>query len=309
MATTPIPISGGMFQTPAATSAPGVVNPLSTNPTGVQGGSTTASGAPMLTQSSPATMGAAPAAPKANAQISTAPGTVGGSMPSGTTAAGTSASASPVGMPTTATSTLSNLLGTAGSGTPGNAQTATGENNQTITGGTQTSRDANRTLGELQSYYGEGMGSYIYGLMQTGGINETLLNQVDTSQIAAMQPQINSGQANLNSVLGAQGVSGNSSTAALANSNYLSNATTQENAQISSNYLQQYDQGQQLLQSILGNVMQTNQQGTANQPTGLGIATSALGLAGTGAQALSAGISAASPSSDTGALDALAAFA
>ena len=285
MATTPLPISGGMFQTQTATSAPGVVNPLSTNPTGAQGGSTTASGAPMLTQTSPQTMGAAPAAvpnPTAKATGSTAPGVVtGGPIPSGTTSAGTSSAQAPVATPTNATSTLSNLLSTAGSGTPGNAQSATGENNQVVTGGTQTSRDADRTLGELQSYYGEGMGSYIYGLMQTGGINETLLNQVDTSQIAAMQPQINQGEANLNSVLGAQGVSGNSSTNALANSNYLSSATTQENAQISNNYLQQYDQGQQLLQSILGGVMSTNQQGTANAPTNLDYAEDALKIAGT----------------------------
>jgi hypothetical protein len=259
----PIPIYGGAFATPA-TAAPGVVNPLSTNPTGVQGGSTTGSGMPQLPGGTQL--------PAAQAKA------IGGSAsPAGTTSGST---ASPGVMPSTggASGTLSSLIGTAGAGTPTGMTPATGENGQTVQNGTQTQRQDDRTLGELQSYYGEGMGSWIYSMMQTGGINEQLLNQVDTSQIAAMQPQINQGQANLNSTLGAQGISGNSSTAALANSQYLANTATQENAQISNNYLQQYDQGQQMLESILGGVLKTNQEGTANSNNIMDDITGALGL-------------------------------
>lgn len=241
MAAAPIPMFSGGAGMPA--------NPLSTNPTGVQGGGTTGAGAPVL--------GASPWA--------------GGTVPTGS---GVTSGAVPVGSPT---GTLSTLTGTAGA-TPTIGQIATGENNQTITGGQQTQRQSDRTLGELQNYYGEGVGSYIYGLLQTGGLNMDLLNQVDTSQIAAMQPQIAEGEANLNATLGAQGIGANSSTSALANSNYLSQATTAENAQVAQNYLGQYDQGQQLIQSILNGVLNVNAKGTANQPSVLDDITSALGL-------------------------------
>lgn len=250
MATSPIPIMGGPFQTTQPTSAPGVVNPLSTNPTGAQGGNTTGGGAPIIPGSGTATAKA-----------------VGGGS---------------TGQPTIGTpgGTLGTLLGTVGQG-GANPGTATGENGQTIVNGQQTQRQDDRTLGELQNYYGEGMGSYIYSLMQTGGINTNLINSVDSSMIAAMQPQINQGEVNLNSVLGAQGIGGNSSTAALANSNYQSTAATAENAQIAQTYLGQYDQGQQLLQSILGGVLGTNQQGTANQSNWMDYLNEGLQIAGT----------------------------
>lgn len=219
------------------------------NPAGTMGGTNTAAGVPM-----------------ANAKTSF--GNLTPTAPSGVAAG-----------PSGASSTLTGLMGNAG-GASTFAPTATGDNGQVVAGGQQTQRQTDRTLGELQNYYGEGIGSYIYSLMQNGGMNMGLLNQVDTSQIAAMQPQINQGQADLNSTLGAQGVSGNSSTSALANSQYLSNAITQENAQISGNYLHEYDQGQQLLQSILGGVLGTNQQGTANDGNWMDTLSSVLGLGG-----------------------------
>ena len=255
MATSPIPMFTG-------SSAPGVANPLTTNPTGMQGGGTTGGGAPVI--------GASPNARGTVPMIGT---------PGGVTA-------SPVAGGPTSSNPLSTLLGAIpGSGT-GTSTSATGDNHQVMTGNNQTQRQNNRTLGELQSYYGEGMGSYIYSLMQNGGLNTNLLNQVDTSQIAAMQPQISQGQANLNAVLGAQGISANSSTSALANSNYLSNAATQENAQISNNFLHEYDQGQQLLESILGGVMKTNQEGTANEPGWMDYLNEGLKVAGTAAMFL-----------------------
>jgi hypothetical protein len=259
LATTPIPIMGGQFQTTAPTSAPGVVNPLSTNPTGAQGGSSTAAGAPVMP-------GGASASPMM------APSGASGAAPR---AQGGSGSGTAIGSPT---STLSGLLGTQGSGT--SLGSATGQNGQTVVNGQQTQRQDDRTLGELQSYYGEGMGSYIYSLMQNGGMNTNLVNSVDSSMIAAMQPQINQGQADLNSVLGAQGVSGDSSTSSLANSNYLSKAATAENSQIAQTYLGQYDQGQQLLQSILGGVLGTNQQGTANANNPMDTISGILGMGG-----------------------------
>lgn len=247
MAASPIPMWGA----PQGAAAPGVVNPLTTNPTGAQGGGTTGAGVPILNH---ATSG----------------------MP---TPGGTAAPAS--GATPITSSPLPGLLNTVPSGgTSAPGLTPTGDNNQVMTGNQQTQRQDNRTLGELQSYYGEGMGSWIYSMMQNGGLNMDLLNKVDTSQIAAMQPQIAQGEANLNSTLGAQGISANSSTSALANSNYLANATTQENAQISSNFLHEYDQGQQMLESIMGGVLKTNQEGTANQPNWMDYLSQGLKIAG-----------------------------
>lgn len=275
MASSPIPMFTG-------SSAPGVANPLTTNPTGMQGGGTTGGGMPVIG-----------ASPNARGTVPMTPGGV---------------TASPIaGGPSS--NPLSTLIGAIPGGGTGANTTATGENNQVMPGNTQTQRQDNRTLGELQSYYGEGMGSYLYSLMQNGGLNTNLLNQVDTSQIAAMQPQINQGEANLNATLGAQGISPNSSTAALANSNFLSNATTQENAQISNNFLREYDQGQQLLESILGGVMKTNQQGTANEPSIMDQIMSFGGLLGSGAQGASSIVSALNPTADTSILDAIGGLA
>jgi len=243
--------TNGMFNMPGMSNSG--MNPIGgsgQNPTGTAGGSTTGSGVPMA--SSPMAV-------------------------SGNPASGNPTS-SPI--PTTATPTPQGTVTSL-------APTATGENNQTITNNQQTQEQTNRTLGELQSYYGEGVGSYIYNLMQTGGINENVANQTNTADINAMQGSINQGSANLNSTLGAQGVSGNSSTSALANSQYQQGATAQENAVINQNYMSEYTQGQQMLQSLLPGIFNTNQQGTANQPSGLDYITEGLGLGQAGSSLFS----------------------
>ena len=262
MGATPVlnPYGGGIGTNTGAMGAPisnipgmsnSGINPPggnSQNPTGTQGGSTTASGAPMI-------------APRA-----TSPG--GGGV-TGTPIAGSPST----GVPTTG-------VPTAPPAVTGLQPTATGENGQVLSNNTQTQEQTNRTLGELQNYYGEGIGSYIYNLMNTGGINENIANQTNAADINAMQGNINQGSANLNATLGAQGISANSSVNALANSQYQQGATAQENQVINQNYMSEYMQGQQMLESLLPGVFNTNQQGTANQPSVLDEITQGLELAG-----------------------------
>ena len=258
--------TSGMFNMPGMSNSG--MNPIGgsgQNPTGTAGGSNNGAGVPMANAHS----------------VSGNPGANTG-VPAGGSPAPT---ASPI--PTTATPTPQGTVTSL-------APTATGENNQTITNNQQTQEQTNRTLGELQTYYGEGVGSYLYNLMQTGGINENVANQTNTADVNAMQGSINQGSANLNSTLGAQGVSGNSSTSALANSQYQQGATAQENAVINQNYMSEYTQGQQMLESILPGIMKTNQEGTANQPSVLDEVLGGVGaLAGgiTGISAIGSGIS------------------
>jgi hypothetical protein len=238
---------------------------LTTNPTGAQGGSTTGAGAPILPNGgSPVTSNQyhmpaqqAYSNPSSGAMVAGTGAGVGNGVGGGTAAPAAGSSA---------TSLLGSLEGATSStaGTPG---TVTGDNGQSTSSPNaygQTQRQQDRSLGELQDEYGEGMGSMIYNLLQSGGMNTNLVNQTDNAMIQAMQTQINQGAGNLNNVLGAQGVSGNSSANLLANSNYQAQATAQENSLIAGNYLQQYDVGQQLLNSILGGSMQVSAQNSAN---------------------------------------------
>lgn len=268
MATTPVmnPYGGGVG-TSGSFNMPGMsnsgMNPVGgsgMNPAGVLGGSNNASGVPMANaKATPGTTGTT--------------GTVSGMPASGNPTAPMPTSGIAGTIPTTATPVPQ------GSGTS-LAPTATGENGQVDANGAQTQRQTDRTLGELQNYYGEGVGSYIYNLMQTGGINENVANQTNTADINAMQGGINQGSANLNSTLGAQGISANSSTNALANSQYQQGATAQENAVINNNYMQEYTQGQQMLESLLPGVLKTNQEGTANESNWMDDIGNVLGIAG-----------------------------
>jgi hypothetical protein len=264
------PTSGGPVASPGggfgAQPLPG--GSLTTNPTGVQGGGTTGAGAPVLQFGGQQPMqgqGSNPFSQKPQQAMSTS--AVGTGMPT------------PTPSLTTGQQTLNNLTGT----TAGTPSTVTGENGQTTTQANnygQSGEQQNRTLGELQNYYGEGMGSLIYNLLQNGGMNTGLVNSTDAAMIQGMQGQINQGSGNLNNLLGAEGVSANSSSSLLANSNYQSQVTSQENAQIAQTYLQQYDVGQQLLNNVLGNTMNVNAQGTANQSNWMDDIGSALNIAG-----------------------------
>lgn len=199
MAASPIPFS-------TSTAAPGVSNPLSTNPTGALGGSSSSSGVPII--------------------------------------------------PNSGTSLGNSLIGQTG--------TSIG------------------SMDELSNIYGAGVGSYLNNLLSTGGINIGLTNQVNAADINAMQPGINQGSANLAALLGAQGVSGNSSTNALAQSNYAAQVAGQENSLINQSYMNEYNQGQGLIQSILGNLMGGAQTYTADQNNWMDYLTGALNIGESG---------------------------
>lgn len=140
-----------------------------------------------------------------------------------------------------------------------------GQSTATNTATTPLSPGSAIDTSELDSIYGAGVGNYISQLMSNGGMNMGLLNQVNSSELNSMQGPINQGAANLNSTLGAMGVSANSSTAGLANSQYQQGATAQENSQIAQNYMNEFDEGQSTLQSILGGVTGQSANYEANQ--------------------------------------------
>lgn len=147
------------------------------------------------------------------------------------------------------------------------AGTVTGQNGQTSTSNNsfnQTQTQQNRTLGELQTYYGEGMGSLIYQYLQSGGgYNSAITGQAVDSQLNAMQKNITSGANDLTSRLGAMGVNGSGLTDSLTN--YEDQAITQENAITSQEYYNMWNESQNREENVLQGAAQTNATGTANQ--------------------------------------------
>jgi hypothetical protein len=173
--------------------------------------------------------------------------------------------------------------------------------------GGQTDRQQGRTLGELQKYYGEGMGSLIYQYLQSGGgYNSALADQTVKATNDAMLHNIEIGMGNLTSTLGASGISPNSSVSALETSNYESNAMTQMNAIDAQIYNQMYESGQNRELSMLMQTGDVNAKGTANQPTFWSTLSNILGIGGAAAGGASAITSAVNPNADTSVLDALA---
>lgn len=315
MATMPIPMGGQgtMFGSPTAPgtfnyggsgisgtpatgqggtmpSLPPAGGPITTNPTGIQGGGSTVGGAPILWGGQPPTgPGGTFSMSGGTASPTPAPPTVSNAggiqhMPPQQAYAATG---TPMPTPTGVQSGQQYLDSLTGA-TSNPTSTVPGQNNQATPSPNsydQTTRQQTRTLGELQSEYGEGMGSLLYSLLQTGGINLGILNSTDAAEIQAMQGQINMGAGNLNNILGAQGISGNSSSSIMANTQYQEGATAEENSLIAKNYLQQYDVGQQLLSQILGDTSKTAAQNTANQPNwedylGMGLNVATGGLSG-----------------------------
>jgi hypothetical protein len=145
--------------------------------------------------------------------------------------------------------------------------TVTGQNGQTSTSSNnfnQTGRQQDRTLGELQTYYGEGMGSLIYQYLQSnGGYNSAITQQAVDSQVNAMGQQTQLGANNLTSMLGAMGVNGSGLTDSLTN--YENTATTQENAITSQEYYNMWNSSQEREAQMLNSVGNVNATGTANQ--------------------------------------------
>lgn len=145
----------------------------------------------------------------------------------------------------------------------------TGENNQTLNSPNifdQTQRQGNRTLGELQNYYGEGVGSLIYQyLQQGGGFNSPITQQAVDAQTNAAQQQISLGANDLTSRLGAMGITGSGLTDSLTN--YENQASTQLNAITAQEYYNMWNQSQQREFGMLQDVANVNATGTANQST------------------------------------------
>jgi hypothetical protein len=109
----------------------------------------------------------------------------------------------------------------------------------------------------LAGTFHTGYGTYLEQLLNSqGGYNSALTSQNVSDTIAAMQQNINTGYGSLQTQLGEQGISPNSSTAALESSNFMSNAVTQENAIVAQDYYQMWDQSMgrefSLAQSIEG---------------------------------------------------------
>jgi hypothetical protein len=158
--------------------------------------------------------------------------------------------------------------------------TVTGENNQqTPTTNTfgQTQEQGNRTINELQNYYGEGVGSLLFQYLQSGaGYNGALTQQAVDAQTNAMQQQIQLGANNLTSSLASQGINGTGETGALTN--YYNQATTQENAITSQEYYNMWNESQNREESMLGQVAQVNATGTANQSNWMDDISSILGM-------------------------------
>lgn len=152
----------------------------------------------------------------------------------------------------------------------------------------QTQRQENRTLSEMQKYYGEGMGSMLYQYLQSGGgYNSALTQQAVDAQTGAMQHQIMEGGQNIMSMLGAEGISPNSSAAALEMGDYMTQAVAQENSITAQEYFNMWNASQNREESMLQSAADVNQKGTANEKgwmdylnMGLGMVGDVVGLGG-----------------------------
>jgi len=205
----------------------------------------------MATSPIPMTSGAQPS-----------PGGVSGAPANGVAkTTGTTVTASPANatqnpfVPPTTTNTMPTQPGV---GTPGangafnTPDTAFGPNS-VGTGHDTTAGNLNR---QEQAIYGSGVGGAIDSLLNNiSGVDSASLQ----SYIASLQPQEATAQASTNATLGAQGVSGNSSVAAIADSNL----QAQETAAIAGESAQLQQSGQQLEAGILTGQEQAAAQETA----------------------------------------------
>lgn len=129
---------------------------------------------------------------------------------------------------------------------------------------------ANTMLKELRANYGDGMGTAIFQyIMSGGGYNAPLAQQDVAATNAAMQQNINLGESNLETNLGASGIAPNSSSSALEISNYLSNAYTQMNQIDASIYYDMWNQSQGRELSALEGAGNLTATGLANSPSAM----------------------------------------
>lgn len=105
--------------------------------------------------------------------------------------------------------------------------------------------EQNALQSSLAGTFHTGYGTYLEQLLNSqGGYNSQLTAQNVQAQIAAMQTDINRGYGTLQTELGQQGVSPNSSTAALESAFYMSDATTKENALVANEYYNMWNASQ-----------------------------------------------------------------
>jgi hypothetical protein len=169
--------------------------------------------------------------------------------------------------------------------------------------------DQSRLLAENQNYYGQGVGATLTNYLNSGaGYNGALAQQTVNATDNAMQQQINQQYGGLQTSMSNAGLSPNSSASALANSQFLSNASAQENQVAAQQYTQMYSQSQSDYLSALEMVSGVNNQGTINQKTTAGQVGSFLtgGVAGSLQYNSPGAGEAGQVSSSTGPLDALA---
>lgn len=140
-----------------------------------------------------------------------------------------------------------------------------------------TGSNASRLLGENQNYLGQGVGAMVTNYLNSGaGYNGPLAQQTINATDQAMQQQINLQYGDLQTNLGNAGLSPNSSASALASSNFMSNASAQENQVAAQQYTQMYAQSQQNYLQAMQDVMGINNMGTMNQQTFMGSLGAAL---------------------------------
>lgn len=144
-----------------------------------------------------------------------------------------------------------------------------------------TSTTDNALLGQLTSAFGEGAGDSLFNFLQSGaGYNP----QVAQELLGQFQPQIARGEASLASQFGASGM-GASSPAAIAQAAFEAESANQENTLLS----QLYEQGVNNYMNTLMGVTGVGKNNTSMNQGGLmGDINSILGLASSGAGALSA---------------------
>jgi hypothetical protein len=156
----------------------------------------------------------------------------------------------------------------------------------------------NDFLHELDKTYGEGTGSLIGSLFQSGfGFNQSAVNNL----LAALQPGIERGTESLAEQFSASGNRFGSG-AQIGIADYLSQVQLNE-GQIET---QMYEQSVQDMISTLMGVAGGNEKRIASSPSTLDTILSGLNLGGAAAGGASAGISAANPNADTSILDTIA---
>lgn len=181
-----------------------------------------------------------------------------------------SAPAAPSSAPSPASSGLTVSQNPGGAGSTG----ATGTNTGTFSGLTPT--QAGDVLQGNQNTYGTGAGALLTSYLQTGaGYNGALAQQAVSATDTAMQQQINQQYGALQSSMAAAGLSPNSSASALAQSQFLSNASAQENAVAAQQYTQMYSQSQQDYLSAMEGEL-----GISNSNTSVANASSLTGTIG-----------------------------